>query len=239
MDRLFQVELDKDGSSPNPQVSIWKGQHMCVAEDWEKVSIPSPESCGEIIIKHQLAGDRGHYSVLKMASVKFNCYNFPHSVVAQITRHADSNFLVQSNRYTGERFVDASAGLESVEEVFYLRPVGAYRDRDGSSFFYTQEDRREDLDLIKIVCSRYAKRVNQGCPYEMARSIIPYDFRQNFTISGTLEATWHWLDQRSAKCSQLEIQSLAELIMTELDKWTPELSTWYKKNRYAKARLAP
>lgn len=237
--KYFQVELDADGSSPSPQVSIWKGQHMCVSEDSRVAKIPSPAHCGEAIIKHQLAGDRGHYSVLKFAYAKFNCYGFPHSTIAQITRHSDSFFLVQSNRYTGERFIEVAEGKRDVEEVFYLRPPGIYRDREGSSFNYTAEMFMHDYELIHLACSRYAKRVADGCPYEMARGIISYDFRQDFTIAGTLEAFWHWIDQRSAKCSQLEIQMLAALVMAELDKWTPELSAWYRKNRYGKARLAP
>lgn len=237
--QYFKVELDKNASSPNPQVSIWQGGHMCVAEDYEDGLLHESSLCGRGIIKHQLAGDRGHYSCLKFGFVKFNCLGFPHSVVAQITRHQDSGFLVQSLRYTGERFVDVAEGKRSVESVFYLRPTGKYRDREGRTFEYTEELRQQDFELIKAACDRYAERVADGCPYEMARGIIPYDFRQDFAMAGTLEACWHWLDQRSAKCAQLEIQKLAELVMLELDAFTPELSQWYRENRYGRARLAP
>jgi len=134
-DPRFQVVIDKDASSPNPQVAIWKGQHRCVAEKFlPGDSTPSPERCGEIIIKHQLAGDRGHYSVLRSAFVKFHCLGFPHSVVSQVTRHQDSAFLVQSMRYTGKRVVDCSDSNIPLEDVFYFRPAGSYSDRQGSKY---------------------------------------------------------------------------------------------------------
>lgn len=239
MDR-FKVAVDTEGTSKGIQTAIWRGQHQCVSETFAHTTTPPSESrCGEIVVKHQLEGDRGHYSVLNMAFVKLNCTGFPHSVVAQITRHRDSAFLVQSNRYTGDRFVQVAQGEREVEDVFYLRPVGIYRDRDGNKFEYSLDERAQDYQLIKLSCLNYASKIERGCPYEMARSLIPYDFRQDFTIAGTVESLWHWLDQRSKKDSQLEIQVLAQMALDAVDPLMPELTTWYRENRYGRARLAP
>lgn len=240
LDSRFKVVRDIAASSPDPQVAIWDAQHQCVSEEFSDDDIP-PDSrkCGNVIIKHQLAGNRGHYSVLNAAFVKYKCANFPHSVIAQITRHRDSAFLVQSNRYTGERFVKVANGDLEIEDVFYFRPLGHYVDREGKHYEYTTLDRLDDITYCFTACRTYAKKIAQGYSEEHARDVIPYNFRQHFSIMGTLEATWHWLDQRSKKDSQLEIRNLAELVQRDLENYTPELAAWYRTNRYGRAILAP
>lgn len=242
-DNRFRVCLDLAASSPDPQVAIWRGQHTCVSETFAfEDEPPLSQRCGEIIIKHQLAGDRGHFSVLRKAFVSFCCTGFPHSVVAQITRHQDSSFLVQSNRWTGERFVKVSNGeLDELdlEEVFYFRPEGIYFDRNGNKYEYTHSLRERDLQNCAIACVDYKRKIKEGCPFEMARDLLPYNVRQNFDISCDLQACWHWLDQRTKADSQLEIQALAKLVLVQLQSWCPQLTDWYLENRYAKAKLAP
>jgi thymidylate synthase (FAD) len=239
-DKYFRVELDLDASSPNPEKAIWKGQHTCVSESYVfDAKVPDNDRCSEIIIKHQLSGDKGHYSVLRKAFVSLSVAGFPHSVVSQITRHQDSSFLVQSGRYTGDRFLKVANDELMVEEVFYFRPIGIYKDRKGNKFEYTKYDRIDDISICYQACNRYRQRVNDGCPYEMTRDLIPYNFRQNFEISGDLQAVWHWLDQRSKADSQIEIQSFTAMASDKLMEWCPSLMQWYKDNRYGKARLAP
>lgn len=245
----FKVELDLAASSPNPQIAIWNGGHICVSENYQHDQLTERMAddsvkCGESIIKYQLAGDRGHYSCLNMAFVKLNCFGFPHSTVMQMVRHRDSAYndvasLVQSGRYTGARFIAVEGNYIDIEDVFYLRPPGVYRDRDGQEIVYTDEMRFADQLLIRQCCERYAYRVFQGMPYEMAREIIPYCFRQDFTISGTLEAVWHILDQRTKMDAELEVRVLADKIIETLMSYAPELMQWYVSNRYKKAKLAP
>lgn len=238
-DPYFRCEIDRDASSPAPQVSIWRGQHQCVIEGFsDDEEAPSSFRAGEVIIKHQLQGDRGHYSVLRMAYLKLNFAGFPHNVVAQITRHQDSAFLVQSNRYTGDRFIKVARGELQPEEVFYWRPVGKHFSREG---FY---ERTEEMNLKRKkhcleCCQMYAEEIAAGVSYEDARGLIPYDFRQNFTMAGDLQAVFHWVDQRSKADSQLEVQTLTAMAFTQIKEWVPELASWYEQNRYGKARLAP
>lgn len=239
VDPKFRVVLDKRGSSPDPQTAIWIGQHQCVIDGFAyDDEPPPPDRCGEIIVKHQLEGDRGHYSVLTKAFIKVGCSGFPHSVVAQITRHQDTNFLVQSGRYTGDRFVKVAEGELDPEEVFYWRPVGKHASREG--IYSRTEEMNERRRLLAIeACKVYAYEISQGVPFEDVRGTLPYDYRQDFDMSGTLESCWHWLDQRSKADSQEEIRILAEMVMKILDTWSPELSAWYRKNRWGKAKLAP
>ena len=239
-DSHFQVVISKNASSPQPQVAIWEGQHRCVAEKFlHDDPTPSPEKCAEIIIKHQLAGDRGHYSVLRSAFVKFHCLGFPHSVVSQITRHQDSAFLVQSMRYTGQRIVDCAEGKLPVEDVFYFRPPGNYSDRQGNKYEYTNSDIMEDRKASYKSAILYAEKIAAGHSEEHARDFLSYNFCQDFDLSGDLQAIWHLLDQRTKADTQIEARSLAWMILDCLKGWSPELTQWYLENRAGKARLAP
>ena len=235
-DRYFLVKRCPYASSPQPEKAIWDAQHHCVSENARVDHVPSvAEKAGEAVIKHQLK--REHWGVLNHAFVKLNCYGFPHSVVSQITRHQDSHFLVQSMRYTGERLMKADFG--DIERLFYLRPAGFYRDRNGVSFEYSDYDRETHKFHLYQSLTRYQNCIKKGMPLEQARGLLSYDFRQDFVISGTVEACFHWLDQRTKENAQLEIYSLAWMVLEELQEWSPTFFNWYLENRAGKSRLAP
>lgn len=239
-DPRFRVETCKYGSSPYPQTSIWIGQHQCVSQEFaHDVEPPSESRCGEIIVKHQLSGDKGHYSVLDQAFLKLGCASFPHSVMVQITRHRDSAFLVESGRYTGSRFVKVANGEIPIDEAFYYRPEGWYTSRDGKKYYHSEEknDRRRKRDLE--ACHEYAEMIELGYSEEHARDCLPYNHRQHFIMSGTLKDCFHWLDQRAKRDSQLEIQTLAAMAFNQVKWFSPEIAEWYEVNRLYRARLAP
>jgi thymidylate synthase (FAD) len=201
---------------------------------------PDEHRAGDLLVKHLLAGERGHYGPLEHAQIVFNCGWFPHSVMQQARTHrVGVSFDVQSGRYTGERVCRVAAGSLSVEEVFYMRPEGEYRDREGKAYVYTRMDRDADLVRCENAAYRFASRVSQGCPYEQARGCLPFDIRQHFVVSFSLRALLHFLDLRAKKDAQLEIQQLCNLLMPKLLLWAPEIGSWYAANRLGKARLAP
>lgn len=240
-DPYFKVILDKNASSPNPELAIWNAQHICVAESQAYKDYPKNDPA-RVIIKHQLEGNKGHYSVSAFAFAKIDCYGFPHDAIVQLRTHhtsgTDVRFLVQSSRYTSQRFIDVAEHRLRIEEVFYWRKEGKYPSRDGvyenistmGNIYYGQ---------CFEACRTYASLIDKGVPFEQARNVLPQGIRQDFTVASTLKGFWHLLDQRSKKDSQLEIQVLAQMIQTELEKWCPTLSEWYRKNRYSKALLAP
>ena len=234
-DPHFAVEICPYGSSANPEAAIWQAQHLCVSEN-ARDSKP-PKDAGAAVIRHQLKVE--HWSVLDFASVTLRCFGFPHNVVSQITRHSNSHFLVQSGRYTGERFTSGYVSNEDLEKLAYLRPVSTYYDRKTGKFEYTQVDRSVDLEYMRKAINSYSCAIRIGMPHEQARSLLPYDFRQDFTISGTIKATFHWLDQRTKADSQLEIRTLAHMALEELKEWSPTLFHYYEEHRSGKARLAP
>ena len=225
----------------NPQTLIWQAMHqdyseLCVLDELP----PSEPKAGEIAVKRLLAGGRGHFGVLEHPSITFSVGYFPHSVMQQARTHrVGVSFDVQSMRYTGQRIAAAAAGEASLEEVFYLRPVGEYSDRQGKRYRYTDWDRERDLKLCAIAADQYRNLLERGFAEEHARGILPFDYRQHFVVTFNVRSLMHFLDLRAKDDAQLEIHQLCNLLMPHFHDWAPELCEWYTKNRLGRARLSP
>ncbi len=237
----FRVEVI--AKTLNPQQVIYAAMHQDYSEDFvvdEREHWPSEEKCGELIVKRLLASDRGHYGPLEHPSIVFNCGYFPHSVMQQVRTHrVGISFDVQSNRYTGNRIVQAAIGLKEIEEVFYLRPVGYYNDRQGKRYEYTKEQRDRDLAWCLEAAKRYQQLLEEGVSEEHARGIIPFDVRQHWVMSLNARSLMHLLDLRWKADAQLEAQKLCDAIWPHFESWMPAVADWYFKNRAKKSRLAP
>jgi thymidylate synthase (FAD) len=155
------------------------------------------------------------------------------------THRVGVSFDVQSMRYTGERICRAANGDLDLEEVFYLRPVGDYADRNGASYTYTPHARKLDLRYCCAAAERYRDLIAAGYAEEHARGMLPFDYRQHFVVSFSLRAMLHFLDLRAKADAQLEIRQLCDLMWPHLEAWAPEIAAWYKKTRLTRARLAP
>jgi thymidylate synthase ThyX len=129
-------------------------------------------------------------------------------------------------------------GEIDVEEMFYAPQEGTYKTRDG---FYriTESDRREYLSEYLLSAKAYSRALSKGHPEEVARGLLAARYRQNFTMAGTIQAVFHWLDQRTLADSQIEAQTLAWMALEQLKVWSPSLFEWYEKNRAGKNLLAP
>lgn len=252
MDRLFRVEYIQQ--TPNPQQAVYLALHQDYAEGfvWDDRAAMLPESeAGNIAIKQLLNGGRGHFGPLEHPQITLNCGWFPHSVMQQGRTHrVGCTWDVQSGRYSGKRICDLvdavgmldlgyPEDIEEIEEVFYLRQIGEYVDRQGKKYQYTQDDRLEDLEECWRAATRYRSKINRGFAEEHARSMIPFDIRQHFMVSFNARSLMHFLDLRAKADAQLEIQQLCELIMPHFESWMPEIAAWYKKERWGKARLSP
>ncbi len=241
MDRFFKVEVLSQ--TPNPHQVIYAAMHQDYAESFvwdERDRFPDEAEAGEVIVKHLLAGNRGHYGPLEHPQIVLNCGFFPHSTMQQIRTHrVGISFDVQSFRYSGKRIMDVIEGKRDLEEVFYLRPVGFYSDRQGKHYEYTETLRQEDLDWCLKASERYALRIEQGFSEEHARSIIPFDVRQHWVMSANVRSLMHLLDLRWKLDAQLEAQQLCELIWNSFHAWVPAVAGWYEANRAKKAKLAP
>jgi thymidylate synthase (FAD) len=234
-DPYFKIEIDHDGSSPQPLRSIWRAQHTCVAEGFA-MDDKCPDDPFAVIEKHQLRVK--HWSVLEFAHVVIHFKGYPHDTVMQMVRHQDSKPLVQSMRYTGERISSGSLTISEIEKLFYIKPVGKYPSRNGIREF-TQARRGEYLDTCYVSAYKYATAIEAGEAEEDARRLLAAGYRQNFVMAGSIRAVWHWLDQRTLADSQGECQALAWKTLDALEVWQPQLFGWYRKNRAGKAILTP
>ncbi|MBD1888722.1 FAD-dependent thymidylate synthase [Coleofasciculus sp. FACHB-SPT9] len=239
--KYFRVEVV--AATPNPQQVIWAAMHQDYSEElvWNSCDRwPDEERSGELIIKHLLSGDRGHYGPLEHPQITVNVGYFPHSMMQQLRTHrVGVSFDVQSFRYTGQRIVDVVEGKLDIEEAFYLRPVGNYTNRQGKRYLYSEEQRQDDLEWCKDACKHYKKRIDEGLSEEHARGIIPFDARQHFVLSCNVRSLMHLLDLRWKKDAQLEAQKFCELLWVHFEQWTPAIAQWYLENRAKKAKLAP
>jgi thymidylate synthase (FAD) len=227
----------------NPQQVIYAAMHQDYTEAFvydDRDRFPSEEKCGEIIVKRLLAGDRGHFGCIEHPQIVFNCGYFPHSVMQQARTHRTGvSFDVQSYRYTGMQVIDVVDGKKDIEDVFYLRPVGNYSDRTGKKYYYSPEQRLDDLQWCLEAAKRYKADFEAGMSEEHARGKVPFDYRQHFVVSFNLRSLLHFLDLRYKKDAQLEIQKLCEMMFPHLEEWTPAIAAWYKSTRLGKARLSP
>lgn len=230
-------------ATPNPQRCVYAAMHQDYSEGFvadQAAEWPEEARAGEICVKRLLAGERGHYGPLEHAQIVLNVGWFPHSVMQQARTHRiGCSFDVQSMRYTGDRICRAASGELDLEEVFYLRPVGHYSDRQGKKYFYSEHQRNKDLILCQEAANRYQELILDGFAEEHARGILPFDYRQHFVVSFSLRAFLHFLDLRAKLDAQEEIRALCELMLPCLRDWTPQFAEWYEKTRLHKARLAP
>jgi len=235
--------VERIAATPNPQQVVWAAMHQDYSEDlvWEgRDRFPDEARAGELVVKHLLAGDRGHYGPLEHPQIVINAGYFPHSTMQQLRTHrVGISFDVQSFRYSGKRIIDVVEGRRNLEDVFYLRPAGDYTDRQGKRYTYSEAQRQEDLAWCRAACHRYRQRIQEGLSEEHARGLIPFDVRQHFAVSCNARSLMHLLDLRWKKDAQLEIQRFSELLFVQFASWMPAVADWYGRSRAQKARLSP
>jgi thymidylate synthase (FAD) len=242
LDSRLRVEVLS--STINPQRLMYANMRQdysegAVADDsfvWDPCK---PDSFyGDLVVKHCLSNERGHYGVVESPVITFNVIGFPHSVVSQARTHRiGTSFDVTSMRYTSKRFLDTEK--YSLEDVIYIRPVGHYDDRNGHRYDFTQEWRQDHLERANRSRTDYAVDIDQGMAPEHGRDRLEYGFRQNFNVTFNARSVLHFLDLRSKLDAQLEIVALSHLLFEKVKIWIPEVATYYEQKRLGKARLAP
>ena len=241
MDALFTATVLAQTSEP--QKIIYAAMHQDYSDRMVSLrDVPDEETCGNILVKRLLAGGRGHYGPLEHPQITFTCGYFPHSVIQQARTHrVGITFDVQSMRYTSQSIIRAAEGnVDDLEKAFYIRPVGDYSDRNGTKYFFSEMQRHEALAACKYAAIAYRKNIlEHGMSEEHGRSLLPFDYRQHFVVSFNARSFLHFMDLRSKKDAQLEIQQLCDLLWVGFVQWCPAIATWYSQHRLGKSRLAP
>lgn len=240
MDAKFRIETLSAITNPN-QV-VWLALHQDYSsEPVYNSPVPDEDKAGEIIVNRLLKGGRGHFGCLEHPQIVLNCCYFPHSTMQQLRTHrVGVSFDVQSFRYTSAHIFRVVDKEIAIEDVFYLRPVGYYRDRNGANYFYSHEVRQQDLDFCYKSATNYATAIkDRGFSEEHARGLIPFDIRQHFVLSCNARSLMHLLDLRWKADAQLEIQQFSELLFAQFKLWMPQIADWYLVHRAKRARLSP
>jgi thymidylate synthase (FAD) len=239
-DPYFQVEvLEK---TPRPQRLIYAAMHQDYSEEFvvdeQFIHDITEDKAGEIITKRLLK--HLHYGPLEHPHITFAIGYFPHSVMQQARTHRVAvSFDVQSFRYSGKRILDVIDSKRNVEDVFYVRPLGKYSDRQGKKYEYTEKGRIIDLQECVRAANLYADKIEAGYSEEHARGMIPFDIRQHFVATFNVRSLMHFMDMRFPLDAQYEIRCLCELMWDHFKEWVPDVALWYEANRKGKNKLAP
>jgi thymidylate synthase (FAD) len=222
-------------------VTIFLNQHN---EEWHDPFNKTAEK----ILSEAEAGKRvvdkclkfRHFGPLEHPQIVFNVGWFPHSLMQQFRTHRTGiSFDCQSFRYSGKRIYAVATGERDVEEVFYLRPVGEYTDRQGKKYSYTEVERSKDIEYCREAAFRYQSKIDKGFSEEHARSLIPFDTRQHFVVSMNLRTCFHILELRMLKDAQFEIQVMCEMMLPHLRQWAPEIVEFFEEKRLGKNNTSP
>ena len=163
-----------------------------------------------------------------------------HNTLMQLRTHRIGvSFDLQSMRYSGKRIELAAAGEIPVEDVFYVRPPGKYRDRQGDPYQWTEDDVDESYAIALSSALDYTRLREKGVAEEHARSVLITSYLQNAVVSANLRAWFHLLDVRHKADAQWEIRALMDLVALQIQRWVPEIYAWYAEHRLGKALLAP
>lgn len=220
-DPRFKVSIDENSKQINPDLAVWNAMRTCMDGGSKTLTTSDPVRA---VIDNALK--YGHWSVLEHASVKLNFEGMPHDTAMQMRTHQRMATLVQSLRYSDERFTLCADGEIDPIELFYL---GTYTDK-----------RQEALDYGKArkSCCDYAKAIENGMKKEQARRFLIAGYRQSFTMSGTFRQWMHMFDQRLLADTQLEARTAATMALDQLRGYS-EFFEWYAGSRAGKNMLAP
>ena len=238
------LEVVRLAQTPDPEKLVYQAAKCDYSEIPVHKRKMSGIDFGRFIVEELLGNDRGHWGPLEHPSVTFSVSGFVHNVVVQARTHrVGVSFDVQSQRYTGKRVIQCADAFDEdpeLEQLFYFRPVGYYVNRQGAKYEYTEKHREKDKQYCFEACKRYKAAVEQlGLAEEHARDLLPQNIRQNFVVSFNLRSVLHFLDLRSKRDAQLEIQALCEMLAPLIHNWAPNVWEYYEKKRLYKARLAP
>lgn len=241
------LELDKNlevvmlQCYPIPEQVIYQAAKNDYSEiPIHKKQIPSPNECGKWIVDELLSNDKGHWGPIEHPHITFSVAGYVHSVMVQARTHrVGVSFDVQSQRYTGKRVLKVAEGKLPVEDVFYVRPVGFYTNREGKKYDWTEEQRERKLSRILDSCVEFSNDYDEGMCEEHIRDYLPQCIRQNFVMTVNLRSILHMIDLRAKMDAQLEIQALMSQIAPHLQRWSPNVWNYYEEKRLHRAKLSP
>lgn len=220
-DPRFKVYICDSSRQRDPDMSCWEAMHECVNGGDADIK---PKNTVQAVINHALKF--GHWEVLHHASIKLKFEGFPHDTAMQFRTHQDAHTLVQSLRYSNERYTLCADGDVDPQELFYFPP--------------NSDKRQEGLDYgrARRSCRDYAAAIERGDKKEDARRNLIAGYRQGFTISATFCDWFHVFDRRLLADTQLEARTAAWMALDQLRGYSGFFE-WYRDTRAGRNMLSP
>jgi thymidylate synthase (FAD) len=222
-----------------PQRLIYLALHNDYSEDFSPTTELPEDRCGQIAVKRLLAGSRGHFGPLEHPSLSL-MLQVDHNTAMQLRTHRIGlSFDLQSMRYTGERIEKVARGELSPRSVFYCRPAGTYRDRQGDPYAWTEQHINNFWESCILSAQSYLGMRAWGASEEHARQLLITSYLQNMVITGNARSWLHLLDVRLKADAQDEARWAMDLVAHHISRWIPEIYAWWESHRKGKAILAP
>ncbi|MEW9697977.1 FAD-dependent thymidylate synthase [Paenibacillus sp. SI8] len=146
----------------------------------------------------------GHASTLEHIMYTFAVEGVSRSLLAQLTRHRQFSFSVQSQRYVKFGSGDKAAGFN------YVTPQSIAANPDADEMYGW---------LMEALQSAYDNLRAAGVPAEDARYVLPNAAATNLVMTANLRAILEFYGKRNERThAQWEIAALAEAIRAEIEK---------------------
>lgn len=233
------IQVKRVAAYECPQQVAFIALHNDYSEDFVSSTSLCEDRCGELAVERLLIGGKGHYGPLEHSHLTLSM-QADHNTIMQLRTHRIGlSFDIQSMRYSGVRVEKVASGELQVDDVFYVRPPGKYRDRQGDPYEWTEDDAEEFRALALSSAIDYAALRARGVAEEHARHALITSYYQNAVVTGNVRSWFHLLEVRLKADAQYEIRTLMELVALEIQRWIPEVYGWWNANRRSKAILAP
>lgn len=233
------IQVKRVAAYECPQQVAYVALHNDYSEDFVCSTDLGEDRCGQISVERLMLGNKGHYGPLEHSHLTL-ALQADHNTIMQLRTHrVGLSFDVQSMRYSGKRVEKVAAGELSVDDVFYVRPPGKYRDRQGDPYEWTEDDAEEFRAIALSSAIDYAALRARGVAEEHARHALITSYYQNAVVTGNIRSWFHLLEVRLKADAQHEIRQLMELVALEMQRWIPEIYEWWHAHRRGKAILAP
>ncbi|UKS30186.1 FAD-dependent thymidylate synthase [Paenibacillus sp. HWE-109] len=158
----------------------------------------------------------GHTSTLEHITYTFAIEGVSRSLLAQLTRHRQFSFSVQSQRYVKFGSSDKSGGFD------YVIPESISDDKfteRGDNPYYRKTAAGTFIEAMETLQKAYDALRACGVPAEDARYVLPNAAACNLVMTANLRAILEFYGKRNASThAQWEIADLAEAVRSEIEK---------------------
>lgn len=169
---------------------------------------------------------RGHWGPFEHPHITLGVKDLSRTAMAQITRHRQITFDVQSQRYVNFSVKDdpVKTPKSLVDDEHFTREMGATEIED-------REVLREDFEeMSDTLVRRYETMVEAGVPKEDARFLLPTGTKVNLTMSMNARTILHIQNMRNAANAQWEARELSQKLFEEFKDWMPRTAELYEEH---------